>query len=411
MDVASLARMIEWLDEERRRDKQTIITLEERLRQQSESVDVLQRRLSTLESDNSVVKEKSLTIQREGVMIDQVRGEVRTLIEAAEARRLNAEHETELRAERNREGLVRSIRELTEQVEKIQKSTTLINELKSEEVRLSDILKIMQDKLDDLVKQIESPERRISLIEEQRRQDMRRLSQIETDSQDLRTQISGVLTKIPLIEDLSLRNERRIQEVQQGDIQRREQIQQFIDSQRLTQHQYEQQIETLMKKFGEQDSEMARNMERFEQWSQTYREMARIVSDFDRMSDRVERRIAEVAEVQRLSEERFRGEWNAWRDEEQKRWKNVSITQDDIWRNHDKEFGLYTARLAEIEEALPGLLDNLKRLWGLAREQNRIYREHMTNVLNKYDPETSKNLSSTGTFPAVTPPNNGIQNE
>ncbi len=411
MDVASLARMIEWLDEERRRDKQTIITLEERLRQQSESVDVLQRRLSTLESDNSVVKEKSLPIQREGVMIDQVRGEVRTLIEAAEARRLNAEHETELRAERNREGLVRSIRELTEQVEKIQKSTTLINELKSEEVRLSDILKIMQDKLDDLVKQIESPERRISLIEEQRRQDMRRLSQIETDSQDLRTQISGVLTKIPLIEDLSLRNERRIQEVQQGDIQRREQIQQFIDSQRLTQHQYEQQIETLMKKFGEQDSEMARNMERFEQWSQTYREMARIVSDFDRMSDRVERRIAEVAEVQRLSEERFRGEWNAWRDEEQKRWKNVSITQDDIWRNHDKEFGLYTARLAEIEEALPGLLDNLKRLWGLTREQNRIYREHMTNVLNKYDPETSKNLSSTGTFPAVTPPNNGIQNE
>ena len=45
MDINQLAQMIEWLDEERRRDKTTIATLEERLAQQTDTIDTLQRRL------------------------------------------------------------------------------------------------------------------------------------------------------------------------------------------------------------------------------------------------------------------------------------------------------------------------------------------------------------------------------
>jgi hypothetical protein len=44
MDINQAARMIEWLDEERRRDKSTIATMEERLAQQQDVIDTLQRR-------------------------------------------------------------------------------------------------------------------------------------------------------------------------------------------------------------------------------------------------------------------------------------------------------------------------------------------------------------------------------
>jgi hypothetical protein len=46
MESNQIARMIEWLDEERRRDKSTIATLEERLVQQQEVIETLTRRLS-----------------------------------------------------------------------------------------------------------------------------------------------------------------------------------------------------------------------------------------------------------------------------------------------------------------------------------------------------------------------------
>ncbi|MBE2270883.1 MAG: hypothetical protein IAE80_21775, partial [Anaerolinea sp.] len=56
MDMNQAARMIEWLDEERRRDKATIATLQERLAQQQELVDTMLRRLSSVESDQSVIR-------------------------------------------------------------------------------------------------------------------------------------------------------------------------------------------------------------------------------------------------------------------------------------------------------------------------------------------------------------------
>ncbi|HRF99128.1 MAG TPA: hypothetical protein PLZ51_28145, partial [Aggregatilineales bacterium] len=61
MEISQLARMIEWLDEERRRDKQTIATLEERLTQQQDTISTLQRRLSSVESDQSIIHATSTT--------------------------------------------------------------------------------------------------------------------------------------------------------------------------------------------------------------------------------------------------------------------------------------------------------------------------------------------------------------
>ena len=45
MDINQAARMIEWLDEERRRDKATIAKLEERLAQQQEYVESISRKI------------------------------------------------------------------------------------------------------------------------------------------------------------------------------------------------------------------------------------------------------------------------------------------------------------------------------------------------------------------------------
>jgi hypothetical protein len=42
---------------------------------------------------------------------------------------------------------------------------------------------------------------------------------------------------------------------------------------------------------------MRRNLERFESWSETYRQMKKVIEDFERIGDRLERRINEVAET------------------------------------------------------------------------------------------------------------------
>jgi chromosome segregation ATPase len=178
MEINQIAKMIEWLDEERRRDKQTIATLEQRLAQQAETMTALQRRVNSVESDQTVIKETAIPLNKERDMMENVRQEMRQILESTESRRLTAEREAERRQELNREQLTRSVRDLQDQLSKIQRSTGTITEVRSEGSRISDSLAILQQRIDDLTAQMEEPDRRLAFLEEQRRQDARRISEM-----------------------------------------------------------------------------------------------------------------------------------------------------------------------------------------------------------------------------------------
>jgi len=400
MDINQAARMIEWLDEERRRDKAMIATLEERVAQQQDTISALMKRLSSVESDQSIMRSQFVPNGRESDVLDQVRREIQQMVESLDAKRLTAEREAERRAELAREGLARSVRELTEKIARLERQSTEMPAIVVERDRLAAAVAALQQRVDDLFKKLEEPDRRLAFLEEQRRQDARRISEAQSEIPELQKQIDSIKPKLSLIEDLALRTERRMQDIQNGDRERREQIQAFIDQQTLLMQQRDQQIIELVAKFGEQDSIMARNIERFETWSEAYRSMKKIIDDFERIGDRLERRINEVAEMQRLSEERFRQEWNDWSSEDQKRWKQFTLSNDEVWRSHDKEFERFVQRIAEMQQLFAPIQDSLDRLWRMERERAKLYRETYQALLLNFD--------TGGSSVSVSPAGNGL---
>lgn len=402
MDINQAARMIEWLDEERRRDKANIATLEERLAQQQDTITMLSKRINSMESDQTVIRTQISPTGREGDLIDQVRKEVLQLIETVESKRLTAEREAERRADLARENVMRPVRELTEKLDKLERQTSTIPGFEVERERVSDTVASLQQRVDDLFKKIEEPDRRLAFLEEQRRQDSRRVSEVQSEVPEIQKQVDSVRPKLTLLEDLTLRIERRVQDVQNSERERREQIQQFIDQQTLQIQQRDQQIAELVKRFGEQDSQMARNIERFETWQEAYRNMKKIIDDFERIGDRLERRINEVAEMQRLSEERFRQEWNDWTADDQKRWKQFTISNDEVWRSHDKEFDRFVSKITELESMFPPIQDSLGRIWNLERERAQLYRERYQSLLLEFD---TGSKATTVKLPAPVPSN------
>ncbi len=389
MDINQAARLIEWLDEERRRDKATIATLEERLAQQQDTIDTLSKRLNSLESDQTVMRSQLAPNGRESDLLVQLRKEMQQLVENAEAKRLTAERESERRSELAREQLARPLREVTDTVSQLERQLTALPAHHQERDRLTAAVAMLQQRVEDLSKRFEEPDRRLSFLEEQRRQDARRISEVQSELPEVQKQIDTTRPKLTLLEDLALRNERRIQEVVSSERERREQIQQFIDQQTLLLQQRDQQIADLVERFGEQDSTMQRNLERFETWAEAYRSMKKIIDDFERIGDRLERRINEVAEMQRFSEERFRQEWNDWTSDDQKRWKQFTISNDEVWRNHDQEFERFVQRLSELAASLPPFQDSLARLWNLERARAQLYRDRYQALLLEYDTATS----------------------
>ncbi len=399
MDINQAARMIEWLDEERRRDKQTIATLQERLSQQQDAIDTLLKRINSIESDQSVLRMQTLPVGRDAEIMETLRKEMHQLIESIESKRLTAEREAERRMEIARDNMMRPVRDMIDKLSNLERRTTELPAISVEKDRLGASISSLQQRLDDLYKRFEEPDRRLAFLEEQRRTDSRRIGELESELPELRKTIDSIKPKTTLLEDLSLRNERRIQELQTAERDRREQIQQFIDQQNLLLQQRDQQIAEILKRFGEQDSQMQRNIERFETWSEAYREMKRIIDDFERLGERIERRTNEVAEMQRLSEERFRTEWNDWRGDDQRRWKQFTLSTDEIWRQHDKEFEHYVALINEMLEKFPPIQDAIDRLWSLERERAQLYRERYQALLMTYDTHPTA-LSAAGSSAA-----------
>ena len=394
MEINQIASMIEWLDEERRRDKALIATLEERLATQTDSIDAMQRRVNTVESDQVVIKQEAMPAAKEHDIIDHMRQEAEQMLENAEARRLTAEREAERRLELQRENFQRALREVSDKAERLERQLANISDLQTEGDRLTNAMRLLNQEIDDLSKKLEGPDRRLAFLEEQRRSDARRLAEIETELPEYKKSVDSIQPKLALIEELAVRNERRIQDFNNIDRERREQIQQFIDQQQLMVQQRDLQLQELTKRFSIHDEELQKNIERFEVWAQAYREMKRIIDDFNRIGDRLERRISEASEMQRLSEERFRDEWNDWREDDQKRWKQLTLSSDEVWRNHDKEFDVYTKRIDDVEQSVPSLQTNIERLWLLERARAELYRERYQAMLHEFDVSDSADGSS-----------------
>ncbi len=264
MDLTQAARMIEWLDEERRRDRGIIASLEERLVQQDEIMAQLERRLNGMEGEQSIMRTTFLPAGREAEIAEQMRTEFQQMIEGIESKRLMAEREADRRGDIGRESVARMVRDLEDRTVTLERAVEELPAARVERDRVASALAAVQQRVEDLAKKFEEPERRITFLEEQRRQDSRRISDIQSEIPDIQKQVDAARPKMEAIEGMVLRNEKRIMDVQTAERDRREEIQQFIDQQTLFLQQRDQQVAELTKSFGSYDEDMRRYIERFE---------------------------------------------------------------------------------------------------------------------------------------------------
>jgi chromosome segregation ATPase len=392
MDLQQALRMIEWLDEERRRDKNTIARLEERFLQQQEMVEKLIRQQNGLENEQVSMRSQFMPASKDTEIFEQVRAEMRQLIEGIEAKRIAAERESERRNEYAREMTSRPLRELNERLDKMEHNMDDLTAARAERDRVATALSLVQQKVEDMSKKMEEPERRITFLEEQRRQDSRRVADLQAGMPDQQKLIDGIKLKVERLENLTVNNEKRILETQNTERARREELQTFTDQQLLLSQQRDQQIKELTSSIGAYDQDIKRNLERFESWAETHRQMKKIVGDFERIGERLERRINEVAEMQRLSEERFREEWNDWIKDDQRRWKQFTLTNDEAWRNHEKEMVEFRQNIDGTRDHLTPVQKSLDRLWKLEEARANLYIDGYKRLMMEFEVDSPSAL-------------------
>ena len=306
-------------------------------------------------------------------------------LEAGETRHRREEADAGRRAELLREQLERPLRELVGKVAELERKQTGLPSIQTESDRVSGTVYELGQRVDDLFRRLEDPDRRLAMLEEQRRQDNRGFAVTAAELPELQKQIDNGRSKQELLESLILRTEGQLRVFESAELERREQIQAFIDSQGLHSQQREQQIDAYSARFSDYDNSMERFTRRFETWAEVFREMRALVERFERSQDRLEQRFNELVEVQRISEERLRQDWERLSNEDQRRRKQFTVANDEVWRSHDREFERFVKAIDELRERFPPIEDALERIWNLERERVRRYHEHDLSLLQEYD--------------------------
>jgi len=98
--------------------------------------------------------------------------------------------------------------------------------------------------------------------------------------------------------------------------------------------------------------------------------ISRSQESVEKLSQKIERRLNEVLEVQRLGEDRFRKEWATFKADDQKRWTNYMLSQDEQREELTRHFEMLIERVTLLEDQVQELQDAISH--SLEQTQKRL---------------------------------------
>jgi mevalonate kinase len=98
------------------------------------------------------------------------------------------------------------------------------------------------------------------------------------------------------------------------------------------------------------------------------------------LNTKLERRINEVTEMQRLTEDRLRQEWISFKADDQKRWTGYSLSSEESFRDIRKEVGKYEERISILTGISQTLQDQMHQTTDTTEKQL----QELMNVVHEW---------------------------
>jgi membrane-associated HD superfamily phosphohydrolase len=102
--------------------------------------------------------------------------------------------------------------------------------------------------------------------------------------------------------------------------------------------------------------------ERLKEFDNTEVALKRAQRAFDDLVEKINRRVNELSEIQRLGDQRFRQEWSTFQADGQKRWSDFTLTHEERQRESARQQEKMAAQVAQLENHLRDVQDNLQHL-------------------------------------------------
>jgi len=384
MEIEQLAKRIEWLDEERRKDKITIDTLKERIASLESSIPPINQQVTDVSGDLARFSAQLSRFDQQEAATAQLKVEVLRKIDEIEKARSDYVREMEKVRLADLESLRKGTAEVRKGLEPITELKAGLQSRIQEEFRLNRLIDELTQKLIESQRGDEDYKRSLKLLDEGHRQDNKRLTDLQGEVGALRKRLDEQRGRVDVTSESTRKVEIRLNELLAAESERRQAQTAFIEKQTMWQVERDRVWKEMQAKFEDITRTSVNLDTQIQSLDSTQRSVKRSQEAFDEITQRFERRINELTEMQRLVEDRFRQEWVGFKADDQKRWTNYSLAQEETQLDLARQFEKFNERLVVLEDTAQELRDallqvtedtqkRLQSLVGMARQWAEEY--------------------------------------
>lgn len=369
MELEQIAKQVDWLDEERRKDKLKIGALEERLAAVEGNVAPLAGQIKDLGSE--ITRLAALISRFDAIdeTILQMRIEVKQQFESLDKQIKKREEESEKVRRAEIRAVDTSINEIRKELEQLPEIKRTLKLRIDEEARLARMIDEVRTRIETLRRSEEEYTRSIRLLDDGRRQDAKRLTDLNGEVASVRKRLDDHSGRLELAATTLKKLETRLNELATVETERREAVATFLDNQALREVERERVWKEWQARFQVIESQTNDIESTLQALDATNRSIKRSQQTVEELSQKVERRINEITEIQRLAEERFRQEWATFKADDQKRWTNYTLTLEEQRNEAARQHEKLAEKVTHIEDTIQEIQDLIQQMNEQAEKQ------------------------------------------
>ncbi|MBI5950762.1 MAG: hypothetical protein HY865_03830 [Chloroflexi bacterium] len=363
MEFEQIVKRLEFLDKQQRENKEALAKLNERLSSFESSVNVVSKQIKTLGKQVTDLTPATKRVDQYEAILAKQRSDIVKLIEESDKAHTRAEKE-----------IIKQFQpELTE-INKIltqlkTTTTTSITEVKKQLKERSDEIHRMITNISDFKAHVDQAARSnedvlhsLKAMDETRKNDLKQITDIQGEIVAVRKRVDENRDKYTMTAD-GLRNiENRFTDLLASEQERKQAQKVFLDQQSVAQldrdrawKEWREQAEAFQKESANLDIQI-------QKLDEALRGAKKAQDTYLELNTKLERRISEVTEMQRLAEDRLRQEWISFKVDDQKRWTGYSLSNEESFRDIRKDLQKTEERIAPLNDATQVLQDQMHQV-------------------------------------------------
>lgn len=350
MEPEQLEKRLEWLDEERRKDKALAAALESRIAQLESKLASSRKEATSFQEGLAQIKLIFGKLELMENKVDHAKMDLAILNDSMDKVKADVQSAVEKKFAVDMDVTGRAIQDLRKGYQSLQDMKKVQKELDTDISLVKTRLQKLDEKMVESLDSFDQYKASQKLYDESRKAENKRLTDMQGEVSAYRKRVDELRAKI----DLTLENLRnldvRLVEITAAETSRKQTQVAFVE--KFNQQQVER--DRIWRDWQQKMDAVIQNgsnvESQFKSLEETLRSVRRTREQLDEAAQKMDRRVNEITEMHRLNEDHFRQEWNAFKADDQKRWANYSLILGEQQKDSDRAGDRLENRLVQLEE-------------------------------------------------------------